>query len=56
MTLIIAGGHKVSTKQNLLAAFSHFSTELDEIWCTDEAIQAEHPEITFERELLIQGQ
>ena len=28
--------------------FLHFSTEWDQIWCCDEAFQAEYLDITFE--------
>ena len=41
------GGRKVSTKQNLLASFSHFSTDQEEIWYGVEAIQVQHSD-TFE--------
>ena len=35
VTLILAGGSKVSTKENLLVSFPHtFSTDEDEIWVT----------------------
>ena len=49
LTLTLPEGHKVSTKQNLLLHFlSHFSSDWDEIWCGDGAIQAECPETAFE--------
>ena len=45
LTLTLPGGHKVSTKQNLLLRFhTCFLSDQDEIWCGDEAIQAEDPE------------
>ena len=59
LTLTLPGAHKVSTKQILLASFSptlfHFSSDQDEMWCCDEAIQAEHPETNFQSDLLKQG-
>ena len=43
------GGGQVSTKHNLLASFSHtLSSEQEEIWCGDEAVQSEHPETSLE--------
>ena len=46
-SLTLAGGHKVSLKQNLLASFSRtFSTDRDDIWCV-EAIAAEQPYTIF---------
>ena len=61
-TLFIPGGHKVSAKQNLLASsliprpsptpplpHPKFSSHQTVTWCGDEAaIEAEHPETTFE--------
>ena len=45
----LSGGHKVGTKQNLLASFSPTPfVYQDKIWCCDEAIQAGQPETTFE--------
>ena len=43
-------GSQGQHKQNLLASFSPtlFNFDQDEIWCGDEAIQAEHPKSTFE--------
>ena len=46
LTLTFAGGHKVSAKQN---AFLNWSGD---IWHCFEAIQAEHPDTTFEWHLL----
>ena len=47
--LDLAWGHKASAKQNVLASFlAYFSTDQDEIWRGDEAIQIDHPEIIFE--------
>ena len=49
VTLTLHGSHKVSTKQCLLSYFSHtLSSDEDEIWSGEEAIQAEHPETTFD--------
>ena len=46
--LDLGWGHKVRTKQNLLASFSRKFSEWNEIGNSDEAIQAEHTETTFE--------
>ena len=40
LTLTLPRGHTISAMQNLMALFSqHFSSDQDEIWCCDEAIQ-----------------
>ena len=55
-TLTLAGGHKVSTKQNLLATvFAHFSAGQDKIWSGVEAIFLEDNNTTFEWHLVKQG-
>ena len=42
LTLTLPGGDKVSAKQNLLASFIRMlSSDQDEIFCDDEAIQDE---------------
>ena len=52
----LAAGRKVSTKQNLLASFCcTVFGEWDEICYDDEAVQAEHPELTCVCDLLDQG-
>ena len=49
LTLTLPWGHKLSMKKTYwLHVLPHFSSDQDEIWCSDEAIQAEHPETTFE--------
>ena len=49
VTLTLAGGHKISTKQNLLAPlFAHFSTYQDEIGYDVEGIRVEHPSAVLE--------
>ena len=45
VALTLAWGHQVRRKQNFLI---HISTEKDEIWCGDEAIQVKHPDCAFE--------
>ena len=45
----MAWGHKVSTKQSLLAHFLvHFSTEWNENLHGHESVQVEHANMTFE--------
>ena len=47
--LSLPGGHKVSMNKTCCLHFlTLFSSDQDEIWCADEAIQAEFAETTFE--------
>ena len=51
VTLTLAGGHKVSRKQNLLTHFlAHFSPDQNRN-CSDEVVEAEHPVKTSEQDL-----
>ena len=53
LTLTLAGGHKVSAKQNIwLHVLAQFSTDQDETWCCVEAIWGEHPDTTFDWDLM----
>ena len=50
VTLTLPQGHKVSAKQNHGVHFlKHFPSDQDEIWCGDEAIQAEHQKTTLSK-------
>ena len=51
LTWTLAGDHKVSAKQNL----THFSSDQDETWYGDKAIQVEHSKTNFEYGALKQG-
>ena len=55
VTLVLAGGHMISRKQNFLPSFSHrFS--VDEIQYGFETIQVEYPDTAFEWDLKNQGE
>ena len=49
VTLILARGHKVSTKQNILTSFSQILR--DEILFNVGAIHVKHPDIIFEQDV-----
>ena len=49
LTLTLPGAHKVSANKTYWLHFlPHFSSDQDEIWCGDEAIQAERPQTALE--------
>ena len=42
------GGTRSAESKNCWLQFlKYFSTQFDEIWCSDEAIQVKHPDTTF---------
>ena len=54
--LTLAWGHKVSTRQSLLASFlTHFSADEDEVWYCVEAFQVKQRDTNFDWDLLYQG-
>ena len=56
LTLTLAGGHKVTvqSKTSWRHILAHFSTDQDACWYGVEVMQGDHPDTTFEWDLMKQ--